>query len=541
MAHKKVLIVTDSPDIRSVFETLLSSFEDVETIWLDSIYPAKKLLEQSAVTPFSSTPDLLIVDLGTADLHNSHTCDQFQRWSKDILTLVIEPSLLNGGCAKCWGHIKSFDVITIPLNPVDVRYRLEAAFAHGKSQRRGSFFKAIAAEINAGLLVLDSSEKIIWLNGKAEELLGYDKDALLERFLPSLSDSLAVIKETGATSSQNFTLKMIRKDGSDFWARCLVGSFSWPEEKGFTVILSDISEDKKREEELHLSAKVFEYSGEAIIITDGEDRILQANGAFIKTTGYAAEEILGRQPDFLYSGKHDAKFYENMWATVHHRGHWHGEVWNRKKSGEIFPQWMAVTAVTNADDEVDHYVTIFSDITDRLSKEKNLRHLAQHDFLTGLPNRVLLNDRFSQAAANAWRTKSKIAVMFIDLDKFKIINDRDGHTVGDQLLQRVAERLLALLRSSDTASRWGGDEFVLLLPGENIDEKIFTIGNKLLKQLEQPFMIDGTAYAISASIGVSLYPEQATNLDDLLALADSAMYQAKETAGGSITLYEKKP
>lgn len=256
-------------------------------------------------------------------------------------------------------------------------------------------------------------------------------------------------------------------------------------------------------------------------------------------TGYPVGEVTGQRPDFLNSGRQDSHFYEKMRAAVHRHGHWTGEVWNRLKNGRIRPMWTAVSAVKNSAGGLDHYVTILSDITDRLAEEKHLRHLAQHDYLTGLPNRVLLKDRFSQAAANTGRDGCKIAVLFLDLDKFKAINDRNGHTVGDRLLQLLAERLLACLRSTDTASRWGGDEFVLLFPGITDTKHISGMVGKISHALQQPFKVNGDDYRLSVSIGVSFFPDHGADLDELLAHADSAMYAAKDMADGSFTIFTK--
>ncbi|MBI4792937.1 MAG: diguanylate cyclase [Deltaproteobacteria bacterium] len=540
MPNKKLFIISDSPDVRSLFDQALARFDGVQTTWLDSFYPAVKLLEQSSATLFALSPEVVVIDLSTVDFQEPHIRQRFTRLGKDLVILAILPGKTGDeeGLNRL-GRIEPFDVLMTPFTTVEIRYRLQAAFAFAESRAGWRFFETVAAGIGTGLLVVDEGEKILWLNSAAEKLLKYERDALAGWPLSLVIGTEEAANIFASDMPRSFTIRMTRRDCSRFPAGCFAGIIRLPEGQGFTLVFSDVSEEKKREDELLLSAKVFEFSGEAIMITDAADKILAANPAFEKMTGYPAGEVAGRKPDFLNSGRQDDHFYEKMWAAVHRHGHWTGEVWNRLENGRIRPMWTAISAVKNLAGEPDHYVTILSDITDRLAEEKHLRHLAQHDFLTGLPNRVLLKDRFSQAAANASRDGRKIAVLFLDLDKFKAINDRNGHTVGDRLLQQLAERLLACLRSTDTASRWGGDEFVLLFPGIMETGNISGIVGKISRTLQQPFTVNGDVYSLSASIGVSFFPDHGADLDELLAHADSAMYAAKDMAGGSFAVFTK--
>lgn len=527
--RKKLYVISDSLKVSTLFAKTLDNFSGVETTWLESFFSAVKLLEQSSATPFAKKPDVIVVDASTIDFREPHTQDEFTRLKTDIVVLAILPEAKsNKAMPDFLDRFRPFDILIPPLSAVEITYRLRAALAYAECRAKEQLFEQAVTEMGAGVLILDADETIRWSNPEAANLLGCDPDELLNRSLSSLTGA----NETGKAlitkgERRSLKIRMVKKDGSYFWANCVAGNFISSEGSVFPLVFTDISEEKEREEALLLSAKVFEFAGEAIMITDAKDRILSVNEAFVAMTGYSIDDVIGRRPDFLNSGRQDHRFYEKMWEDVHQHGHWTGEVWNRLKSGRIRPMWMALTAVENSADEIDHYVTILSDITDRLAEEKHLRHLAQHDFLTGLPNRVLLKDRFSQAAAGANRNGWKIVLLFLDLNKFKEINDSSGHTVGDQLLQQVAERLLACLRSSDTACRWGGDEFVLLFPGITETEDISGIVEKITETIRQPFRINGDVYRISASIGISRYPEHGTNLDGLLAHADTAMYTAK--------------
>ena len=217
------------------------------------------------------------------------------------------------------------------------------------------------------------------------------------------------------------------------------------------------------DERLRLAASVFESSGEAILITNALGSIVSANPAFEEMTGYSAADVLGLNPSLLSSGRHDKVFYQEMWACLLRDGRWQGEIWNRRKSGEIYPEWLSITAVSNTDDEISHYVACFSDISERKAAQDKIDFLAFHDPLTHLPNRLLGKDRTRQAVAYAERNQTRTAVLCLDLDHFKLINDTLGHTVGDVLLSAVASRLLDCLRETDVLSRLSGDEFLVVL------------------------------------------------------------------------------
>ncbi len=294
---------------------------------------------------------------------------------------------------------------------------------------------------------------------------------------------------------------------------------------------------EKQAGELRLAGHVFDSSREGIIVTDPETRILAVNPAFSDITGYAPAEVLGRTPAFLSSCNHDPAFYNTMWRSIRETGSWTGEIWNRRKDGRLYPEQISIGAVCGPAGEVRHYVGTFLDITDRKEAENRIRHLAEFDVLTQLPNRVLLGDRLAQAIAAARRNGDQLAVLFIDLDRFKNINDSLGHAMGDRVLQEVAARLHRLTRQSDTVSRLGGDEFVVLVTGLEQPGFVVTTAQKILNALGQAYLIDEHELQITPSIGIAIYPDNGTDTDSLLKNADAAMYHAKNSGRNNFQFF----
>jgi len=282
------------------------------------------------------------------------------------------------------------------------------------------------------------------------------------------------------------------------------------------------------DEELKLSSKVFSNAHEGIMITDTQGLILQVNPTFCAITGYSAEEVIGKTPRMLSSGKQDAEFFNAMWQCIAKDGYWQGEVWNRKKDGELYAELLSISTINNdVTGEISHYVGLFSDITQNKQQQSTLELMANYDVLTQLPNRVLFADRFNLAIAHAKRSKRLLAVCFLDLDQFKPVNDNYGHAVGDLLLIEVAQRIKACIRDEDTVSRQGGDEFTLLLIDLELPQQCEKMLERIHNALAMPYLIEGYEIHISASSGVTLYPNDNSDLDGLVRHADQAMYQAK--------------
>lgn len=278
---------------------------------------------------------------------------------------------------------------------------------------------------------------------------------------------------------------------------------------------------------LELHALVFRSSREAVMITDVDSRTLSVNKAFSVITGYSEAEMIGQTPRLLKSSRHEAAFYQQMWRSIEETGHWQGEIWNRRKNGDIYPQWLGISAVKNSQDQLTGYIGVFMDISDYKEAQQRIEHMAHHDPLTGLPNRTLLRDRFQQIRARRERVDKQAAMLYLDMDHFKNINDTLGHPAGDQLLLEAARRLSDCVRDVDTVSRIGGDEFVVLLSDLNNPENMADVSQKLLDTLSRPFEIQQTAFNMSCSIGISICPDDGEDFDTLLKKADTALYQAK--------------
>lgn len=275
---------------------------------------------------------------------------------------------------------------------------------------------------------------------------------------------------------------------------------------------------------------VFEYIQNGVVVTNLQSKVIYANPAFTRISGYSNQEILGQNPGILHSGRHNKAFYESMWAGINNNGYWEGEVWNRRKSGEIFPEYLTISRLASLHDNNAYFIGVFSDISNLKNDISEKMKYTLYDPLTELPNRTLYHDRVIDALTQCKTDHSLIhAIFFMDLDKFKSVNDTYGHLVGDQLLKEVAERLSSVIRTTDTVARVGGDEFTAMLYG--IKDKSFAdqTAKRMVEVIEKPFFINGKNIKISISIGICLYPSDANNIDELLDRADKAMYVAKKT------------
>ena len=298
-----------------------------------------------------------------------------------------------------------------------------------------------------------------------------------------------------------------------------------------------VTERRQSEESLRLAAKVFESSTEGIVITDTAGHILRVNAAFTEITGYPFPEIAGETPRLLKSGRHDTDFYRKMWTSLQADGRWQGEIWNKRKNGEVYPEWMNIGSVKNDMGETTHFVGTFSDITQRKAAEERIRFLSNYDALTGLPNRGLLQDRVTQALNAAKHLNSKAALLMIDLDRFKNINESLNHDFGDLLLQLVGQRLANCTRAIDTLARSGGDEFVILMPEIRHAGEVAAMANSVLSAMNQPFQLDTNEINITSSIGISVFPSDGDNGQILMKNSDVAMYRAKELGRNNYQFY----
>ena len=389
-------------------------------------------------------------------------------------------------------------------------------------------------------------QRVVSANRRCEELFGHTSGQLAgarvgdafpagERFASAVHAGDASLADNQVVTEER---QYRRADGSMFW--CLLSGHAIdplrPQE-GSIWVFADVTERKLAEEKLRLSATVIEHIADGVMVIDVNDRIVAINPAFTRITGYTGSEAVGQDATITRSSRHDLAFYQRTQADLAESGFWRGEIWKRRKNGELYLEWLTVSAVRDNDGAVTHHAAVFSDITKLKESQDKLDHMAHHDPLTALPNRLLFQDRLQHALLRAARDGEQLAIVFIDLDRFKNVNDTLGHHVGDELLKQVAGALSAQLREGDTLARLGGDEFIVLL--ENIDGAVGAghVATKLVAMFEQPFMISGHELFVTGSAGISLYPHDAVELNMLIRNADAAMYQAKARGRNGYQFY----
>ncbi|MEN6586125.1 MAG: diguanylate cyclase [Sulfuricella sp.] len=390
------------------------------------------------------------------------------------------------------------------------------------------------------VIILDGQGCVVFWNLAAESMLGYAAEEVVgrefhrliipERFRADYQRGLDEFSATGSWPILGRALELgaTHKDGHEVQVEMSVAAVKHAGAWHAIAILRDIGERKRMERQLQMGSRVISYAYEAIMVTDGDCKIEMVNPAFSEITGFPAAEVLGRNPSLLRSGRHDEAFFAALWREISEKGVWQGEIWNRRKDGELFPALLSISTVRNGGGSVQNYIGIFSDITRAKESEQRLERLAFHDALTGLANRLLFLDRLRQAIHQARRSKEKLAVMFLDLDGFKAVNDTFGHRVGDTLLQQVAGRIQHLLREQDTVARLGGDEFTVLVQSVSHSAEARGIAEKIRAALARPFEAEGQVCNVGVSIGISCYPHDGDSAGILVERADAAMYQAKQ-------------
>jgi len=404
-------------------------------------------------------------------------------------------------------------------------------------------------QLLAALLKADYRIKTATSGPAALELAGRRSDPpdliLLDVMMPGMSgiEVLRHLRADSATheipvifvsadTSEQTQLDGLALGADDYLTKPVVGTV-------LRARVKNILARKRNERQLRLAAHVFDYSGEAILITDRHNRIIEANPAFARLTGYSSDEVRGQNPRILSSGRQSREQYLEMWRTVKERGFWQGELWDRHKNGQTEPRLVTISTVCNPHGEIDYHIATFSDIREQKATEERIRRIAYHDALTGLPNRLHLSAALEQALSQAQRHATEVALLFIDMDRFKLINDTLGHPVGDELLVEVAQRLRACVRDSDIVARLGGDEFVVAITGLQEDLGAASVASKILAALGQPYAIANRALHSSPSIGISIYPTDGSDAATLMKHADAAMYHAKELGRNQVQYFKQ--
>ena len=379
-----------------------------------------------------------------------------------------------------------------------------------------NFLLAEGRETN-GLLVINPDGEVVYQNAAAASLLESRDPEVIRAWLrmddPQYAQLNRVyISPTGGTM--------------EVW----VTPVTWQGQSAYLVILHNMTDNI-------LLKKVVSQTSEGVLVMDANNVISFVNAAFSRISGYSPQDVIGRTPAMFSSGRHDQAFFQAIVRRLKSNGEWQGEIWNRRKNGEIYPEWLRISVVKDTTGKIVQYVAVCSDLSARKQDEVRLKHLANHDALTGLPNRVLFKDRLQVALAHARRNQTKLAIMYFDLDRFKYINDSLGHDIGDHMLTEVALRLLSTVREDDTVARMGGDEFTLLFPGIHAAEDAAMIAQKVVDSLKEPFYVGEREIYITASIGVALYPADGDHTEELLGHADAAMYRAIEQGGDNVQFY----
>ncbi len=398
-----------------------------------------------------------------------------------------------------------------------------------------------------GILLLDATTGLIEdVNPCLVRMLGYPRDDFLGRKLCEtrpFADTALVRERLAPLQFQDFVrcenLPLTTACGDAIEVEFVCNAYECEGTRFIRCSLRDISGQKKVEDQLLFAASVFTHAREGIMITAPDGSILDVNDAFTLITGYPRAEVLGRNPRFLNSGRQDRAFYSAMWRTLIENGHWYGEIWNRRKNGSQYAAILNISAVRDTEGNIRQYMALFTDITSLKEHEYELEQIAHYDALTGLPNRVLLADRMRLAMAQATRRGQEMAVVFLDLDGFKAINDSHGHDVGDQLLIALGNRFRQILREGDTFARIGGDEFVAVLPDLVNAEACEPLLDRILKAALRPIPCGKLSLHVSASLGVTFYPQkEEIDADQLLRQADQAMYQAKLTGKNRYHIFD---
>ena len=443
------------------------------------------------------------------------------------------------------GNLLEEDDQTI-INARDVTQRHTYQLAIEDLHRRNSLILESAGE---GLISLNQQGYVVYANEQAAHILGHSVDGMLGKFCCTLLAPREMLAVKGAScpilntissnaSYQSQDASFQHRDGHPIPVHFVSTPLNdQGAVTGAVVVFYERSEDTHLSAHVKAQDRILDETLEAIMLSDANGIITSVNKAFTTITGYSQEEALGQSTKLLRSGIHTPTFYQTMWHDLHNNNHWVGEIWNRRKNGEIYPQWGSISAILDESGKVSSYVAVFSDISRTKQAEQKLFFLANHDTLTGLPNRAHFSDRINGIIARAKRKSQRLALLFIDLDHFKIVNDTLGHEVGDIFLQEIALCLKKITRHEESLARWGGDEFILLLEDFSNNAEITQTVQRLFNSLSAPIYIEGHELSPSASIGIALYPDNADNSTELIKFADTAMYRAKQHGRNSFEFY----
>lgn len=400
---------------------------------------------------------------------------------------------------------------------------------------------------NIGIAITSPTKGWLRVNRKLCDMLGYTETELRQKTWDEMTHpddlgrNLEVFQRLRSGEIDNYEMdkRFFHKDGRIVYVHLTTACLRESGELSMVIAsVQDITESHEHAQKLAMMAGVFDNTLEGVIITDERSHILTVNRAFTDITGYTAEEVLGKTPRVLRSDFHDAAFFRDMWTGLKEHGRWRGEIWNRRKDGSTYPQWLTISDVRGPDGAVTHYVSVFSDITELKRSEEQLEYLSYHDQLTGLPNRVLFQERLSQAIESARVNHARLALLHLDIDRFKNINDSFGHAFGDEILRQVAKRLGESVGKGQMIARLGGDEFIVMDESLSSNESLDRLASRILELISQPFVVMGREVFVTGSVGITIYPDEGEDALSLLKQSDMAMYEAKAKGRNTLHFYE---
>lgn len=552
----KVLIIDDNPaNLQTLGRALASDYD---------LYVATSGINGLKLTR-EIHPDIILLDVMMPEMDGYEVCRRLKADPELRSIPVVFVTALSDVDAEAKGlQLGAIDYLTKPINVNLARHRIhnlilmnglrrEVQTQRDHLERQRRRLNDVLEGSNTGTWEWNVQTGETGFNERWAEIIGYSLDELnpvsidtwIERVHPDdlkLSRTLFERHFSGQLPFYDCEMRMRHKNGHWVWVADRGKVVTWTEQ-GQPLLMSgtrqDISARKEAEGHLRMAATVFSHAREGILITDREGVILDVNAAFSFITGFGAEEVLGQRPNILKSGKHDDAFYTAMWRDLLENGFWYGEVWNRRKNGNLFVELLTISSVRDEHGNIQNFIGLFSDITLLKEHERQLERIAHYDSLTGLANRVLLSDRLSQAMIQTHRRERLLAVAYLDLDGFKAVNDTHGHEVGDQLLATVARNMKRVLRDGDTLARIGGDEFVAVLADLPSVDDCVPLLSRLLDTAAQPVRVGDALLTISASLGVTFYPEvDEVDADQLLRQADQAMYQAKQAGRNRFHIFD---
>jgi diguanylate cyclase (GGDEF)-like protein/PAS domain S-box-containing protein len=412
-----------------------------------------------------------------------------------------------------------------------------------------SLFDVFTAD-GPGMILFDDTLKLHRANPSYSQILGYSESEMMELnhgdlIHPDALDEfhrLLTAVRTSNRPSAKYRKRLLHKNGYPVCVDETVYPIPAPCITSGNCFLSLVEQaacDQTGDSEQWLAMEIIRTMTDGLIVTNSDFKIVKANQAMSEITGFSADELLGKPPIFLTSKDQNSSFYRNMRVRLKQVGNWQGEIQHRRKNGEIVPLWLRLDVIKDRDGKVAYYSGIFSDISSQVELRENLRHLAHHDALTDLPNRLLFHDRLKMAIRRADRTERGVALLFIDLDGFKKINDECGHTIGDAILIEVAKRLKQAVRDEDTVARFGGDEFTILVTGASQQSDAAVIAVKIMDSISQPIEVQGREFSLTVSIGIGIYPDDASTPDELIMKADTAMYDIKYSGCNDFLFFDE--